>query len=466
MKLSDLWNGRGEINRRDYLRWCLLLMGVKLVFDYFLAYVVFEQPWSPIYYFYPPTIDQRDPRAETNFLFWMVVLGLPFACSGIMLTLRRLRAAGWSRLLCLLFFVPVLNVLFFILLCVAPERPTSGASTVPPMPGRLRAWMPENPWLSALLSVIITTVLGVGLTFLGEEILQQYALSLFVLSPFALGLVASLVHGARRPRSFGACVSVTLMSVLLIGVALLLVAFEGIICLLMALPLALPLALLGCTVGYLIQRDEGNQPGIPPTVSTMALALPLLMLFDHAGNPTPTLFAVSSTVEIAAPPEVVWRNVIEFRELPPPTERLFHTGIAYPIRAIIHGHGVGAIRYCLFTTGPFVEPIEVWDEPHLLRFGVTVNPAPMDEWSPYTHLRPPHLDGYFVSEHGQFKLTLLPNGHTRLEGTTWYRDHLWPEAYWRPWSDYIIHRIHLRVLNFIKSESEEQAKPGGAPPLS
>jgi len=35
-----------------------------------------------------------------------------------------------------------------------------------------------------------------------------------------------------------------------------------------------------------------------------------------------------------------------------------------------------------FFNGPFVEPIEVWDEPQLLRFGVTANPAPLNELSP------------------------------------------------------------------------------------
>ena len=51
-------------------------------------------------------------------------------------------------------------------------------------------------------------------------------------------------------------------------------------------------------------------------------------------------------------------------------------------------------------------------------------------------------------------LTVLPNGATRLEGTTWYRNAIWPSLYWQIWSDYIIHRIHLRVLVHIKNEAE------------
>jgi len=166
---------------------------------------------------------------------------------------------------------------------------------------------------------------------------------------------------------------------------------------------------------------------------------------------------VKSAIEVNAPPEVVWKKVVAFTEITPPKEMLFRVGIAYPIRAEITGHGPGAVRNCIFSTGPFVEPIEVWDEPRLLRFGVTSNPAPMQEWTPYAHIEPPHLHGYFVSEKGQFLLTPLAGGRTRLEGTTWYRHTMWPAAYWHLWSDYIIHRIHLRVLEHIRTEVEEKA---------
>jgi hypothetical protein len=78
----------------------------------------------------------------------------------------------------------------------------------------------------------------------------------------------------------------------------------------------------------------------------------------------------------------------------------------------------------------------------------------MKEWTPWRSVHPPHLDRFLVSEAGQFKLTPLPGGRTRLEGTTWYRHHMWPAAYWQLWSDHIIHEIHHRVLGHIKFQSE------------
>jgi hypothetical protein len=79
----------------------------------------------------------------------------------------------------------------------------------------------------------------------------------------------------------------------------------------------------------------------------------------------------------------------------------------------------------------------------------------MHEVTPYGRIDPPHLDSYLVSEGGQFLLTPLEGGRTRLEGTTWYRNRMWPSEYWRLWSDWIIHRIHTRVLEHVKRQAEE-----------
>jgi hypothetical protein len=262
-----------------------------------------------------------------------------------------------------------------------------------------------------------------------------------------------LLYSYHEPRDFVDSMGVALLPVGLVGAGLILVAVEGIICVLMAAPFALALAALGGALGYGIQAHHWR-PHAPAMYSFLILLVPASFGVEHAAALRPPVYEVRTAVEVGAPPEKVWGQVVAFAEIPPPKELLFRAGIAYPIRAEISGHGVGAVRHCIFSTGPFVEPIEMWDEPRLLRFGVTANPASLNELTPYGHIDAPHLHGYFVSEKGQFSLTALPGGRTRLEGTTWYHDAMWPAAYWHLWSDYIIHRIHLRVLEHIRAEAE------------
>lgn len=96
----------------------------------------------------------------------------------------------------------------------------------------------------------------------------------------------------------------------------------------------------------------------------------------------------------------------------------------------------------------------VWDPPRVLAFDVTEQPEPMTELSPYRHIHPPHLDGSFRSTHGEFRLIPLAGGRTRLEGRTWYRLEIYPHAYWTIWADWLIHKIHGRVLRHIKQLAE------------
>jgi hypothetical protein len=185
------------------------------------------------------------------------------------------------------------------------------------------------------------------------------------------------------------------------------------------------------------------------------LSVPSLMAFEDSQTNNGNMRSVATSVEINASAKQVWKNVIAFTQLKDPTEFIFKTGIAYPINATIDGHGVGAVRHCNFSTGSFVEPITVWDEPRLLKFSVAEQPEPLKELSFYD-IHPNHLHGYWVSKQGQFKLIQLSNGHILLEGTTWYVNKIKPAFYWTIWSDYIVHKIHQRVLQHIKEQTELQ----------
>ena len=357
-----------------------------------------------------------------------------------------------------LFFVPVINLLFFFLLCAMESGAVAARREAMPWPEThaLDRWIPRSRIGAAAASIGVTIAIGSMFTVLGTEVLRSYGWGLFVALPFCLGLFSVLVYSYHEPRSYSSCIAVSVVPIALLGAVLLLVMIEGIICILMAAPFALALAALGGMLGYAIQAGYWLNRGTPAMLSIVLLFTPAFQGAEHWVKLQAETFEVRTAIEVNAPPEKVWNQVVAFAEIPPPKELLFRAGIAYPIRAEISGHGVGAVRHCIFSTGPFAEPIEVWDEPRLLKFGVTANPAPLNELSPYGNIQPPHLHGYFVSKQGQFLLTALPGGRTRLEGTTWYQHTMWPAAYWHLWSDYIIHRIHLRVLEHIRVAVEEK----------
>jgi len=454
MKLSELWEWYGTVDRGTYAFWGFLLFAIKHNLDRFVAAAFFQHPLFLYSYLISSpsgtllTIQPRDlPLYAT-----LVVLALPFIWIGTVLTIRRLRSIGLSPWLVFLFFVPALNLLFFLLLCLIP--PSADVAVVA-KPGRLRLLdrlIPDDKFGSAALALALNVVSALLFTLFSVDVMRNYGWGLFVGMPFCLGFTSVLIYSYHRPRSLGSCLIVSLCSVGLVGAALTAFAFEGIICVLMAAPLAVVLAMLGAWIAYLLQSRPASKQGIAPMFFTLIFAVPLITGMEST-DPRPSQFEVKTAIEIDAAPEEVWKHVIAFSELPEPKEWIFRIGIAYPVRARIDGAGIGAVRHCEFSTGEFTEPIEVWKTNELLKFSVTSNPQPMQEWTPYSRIRPPHLDGFLVSNGGQFKLTRLPGNRTYLEGTTWYRHHMWPETYWKLWADFIIHKIHMRVLNHVAFQS-------------
>lgn len=303
-----------------------------------------------------------------------------------------------------------------------------------------------------VLGVAAGAAVGLLLVIFGTRVLLTYGWGLFLGVPFLCGLVTGVVQNRRRLRDGEDTVRAAMASQLVIGVALLCFALEGAVCLVMAVPIALPLAIMGGFAGRALVRRV--QAAWPPRLAAGIGLLPLLMVAEHLGRLQPPVHPVTTSIVIDAPVERVWQNVITFPALAPPTEMIFRTGIAYPTSATIVGSGPGAVRYCHFTTGDFVEPITTWDENHLLAFRVAAQPEAMREMSPWK-IVPAHIEhNYFRSQHGQFRLEAIDASHTLLEGTTWYQDYFWPQQYWNVISDQIVHRIHLRVLKHVKQQAE------------
>lgn len=459
MRFAQLWRWEGTINQKEYATLGCTALVLKHLLDKSVAGEVFHRPWMPWSYWMPLGPQARVGQLQDDerwFAATLLMIAIPFIWLGVTLTVQRLRDAGKPLWLVILFFIPVINILFFLMLCTLGSHARAPRQQAMPWPETrgLDVWIPRSPIGAGFVAIGATVIIGLLFAALSTQTLKSYGWGLFVALPFCLGLFSVLVYSYHEPRSFRSCLAVSLVLIGLLVAVLLVVAIEGLICLLMAAPFALGLAGLGGAVGYAIQSGYWRNRDAPAVLSVVLLFTPAFLGVEHWVKPTPEAFVVKTAIEVNASPEAVWKRVVAFSEIAPPKEMLFRAGIAYPIRAEIAGKGPGAVRNCIFSTGPFVEPIEVWDEPRLLRFDVTSNPAPMQEWTPYAHIEPPHLHGYFVSEKGQFLLTPLAGGRARLEGTTWYRHTMWPAGYWHLWSDYIIHHIHLRVLNHIRDEVE------------
>ena len=335
---------------------------------------------------------------------------------------------------------------------------------LPPAPPWWRRCFFDNLWGAAFASALVTALLGAGAAGLSIKVLGNYGFALFMGVPLACGFTAMSLYGIPARRPVGQGILVMTLALLMVGVAILCFAWDGLGCLIMAFPLAWTLGAAGVAIAFGIDHQRRESRRRRAAVNLFALAGVPLCMFGESRLPLPVpATAVTTTLDIAADPATVWRYVPACPDLPPPTETVFRLGIAYPLGTRMYGAGVGANRACLLSTGVMRERVTAWEPARRLRFEVLCTPCAMREISIYRDLQPPHVHNFEVMRAGEIQLVPLPGGGTRLVGTSWYEQRMWPAAYWMLYSDFVVHSVHRRVFNHIKQLAESDAASPLAP---
>lgn len=287
----------------------------------------------------------------------------------------------------------------------------------------------------------------------GESAVGYLIYSAVILTPLATGFVVGLIAG-RAGRSSGHSIGAAVCTLAAVMTMLGFAAMEGVVCMMMA---ALP-ALVLCVMGAIIGHIVGGRTTMAEGRMQSAAWLTLLVLAggERFAPPSPLEDEVSSVVTIDATPAAVWAQLKDIRGLPEPTETLFVLGVAHPLETYVEGEGgVGARRVCRLSTGDMPELITVWKPGEELRFKVLETPAPMREAALLgREIDAPHLHGSYASLEGGFRLEALPDGRTRLTGTSRYLLNLAPASYWNLWTREIVSQVQLRVMNHVKARAE------------
>lgn len=354
-------------------------------------------------------------------------------------------AALWALLSC----VPILGVGIALWLGTASDEDEAGQpGTSEKLAGQL------------VIPALLCWAMISGLTALMEmklfpQLNQQRYLSLSLL--FIVPLVTAGIAGflsARAGRTLSQSIGAAFLTLTAILTILGFAAMEGVICILMAAPFVGLLGIIGALLGHWLATLT-SRPAYQ-VQSAAWLAVIVCAVGESIAPPAPLEDVVSSEVIINATPAQVWKQLKDIRDLPAPTEPLFVFGVAHPLEAYVVGEGgVGAARVCRLSTGDMPERITVWKPEQELKFIVLDTPAAMREATIFGQdLDGAHLHTTYTSLDGGFRLEALPNGQTRLIGTSRYLLAITPASYWNLWTREIVSQVQLRVMNHVKAKAE------------
>jgi uncharacterized membrane protein YhaH (DUF805 family) len=364
------------------------------------------------------------------------------------LAFRRARDGNVNGWIAVFAVAPLVQIPAIVFLSLVPSRVPESRSTVDAGVGPT-----DIDWAAAAQGVVA----GMGLTLAAVAtstlVFGAYGFGLFVVSPVVIG--ATTAYFANRKRDLGAGRTARLVTgaTALGGVALVIAALEGIVCIILASPLALGAALVGSLLGRAIARYTSGSPR--QTVPALVL-LPLLFALENAWAAT-TSFVTYETIEVRAPPEVIWRALVHMDPIDEPLALPFRLGVAYPISGEVIGEGVDAVRRGRFSTGTAVERVTEWLPNRKLAFAVVDDVPAMHELSPYEHVHAPHVIGYFRTTDTSFELVPRADGGTDILERTAHELRLDPVLYWLPLARWVIHENNTRVLNHIRRQAERSA---------
>jgi len=230
---------------------------------------------------------------------------------------------------------------------------------------------------------------------------------------------------------------------------------EGLICIVLVVPVFMIASILGGMVGGLIHNYvRANRSTLP------ALALlPLLVgPFESLLPPQRSMQTVSNTIHIDAPPEMVFDNLAEVRNIRP--DELGFTfvhliGLPKPIEAQMNGSGPGSVRTSRWEKNVwFQEVITESDRPRALLYKFVVPKGAIPREALDEHVE---INGeYFDLIDGGFTLKAAEGGGTDLSLTTNFVNKSRLQAYGNLWGKLVLKDFHRSILGLMKSRSEHK----------
>ena len=276
------------------------------------------------------------------------------------LAYQRAADAGISEWIAAAAFAPFIQVPVIAYLSSLPSTDTPAAVPRDDAPGS-RLHLAGLAY--GVLACVGVTIAAVALSTM---LFSVYGVGLFVIAPFVIGAITAYLMNLRSDLGVRNTNILLAAATGMAAIALVAVALEGIVCIILIAPLAFGLAVLGGMLG----RAIANSTQRPPHQMLTGFAVLPLMFALEAVLPPETSFETRETITVSAPPATVWASLLRMDTIEEPAALPFRLGVAHPIRGEVLGEGVGALRRGEFSTGIAIERVTEWVPNRTLAFVV------------------------------------------------------------------------------------------------
>ncbi|GAA4035522.1 hypothetical protein GCM10022409_20280 [Hymenobacter glaciei] len=208
----------------------------------------------------------------------------------------------------------------------------------------MRKLLADRSFQLTFILTLLFLETGIALLLLG---LANYGWMLFVLLPILLGLALGAMLN-KRYTLWGALIATALT---LLG--LYVPGLSGLLCIVMVLPIIVPLIFLGFVVSHLAARNqqlrERNQ--LPVLLAPLLLFVVGAPLEQYATRNEAAIIAVTTERVYPYSPEQVYDAIKSVDTLDAPKPFLMNFDLPIPVKCVLEKEAVGGRRTCYFKAG-------------------------------------------------------------------------------------------------------------------
>jgi hypothetical protein len=287
-------------------------------------------------------------------------------------------------------------------------------------------------FIAAIATFLLCTL---GFTLFHFE-LVGLGYTFFIVVPLCIG------YSLGIKLDWGISLVIAVMIGLTLFFFLLLTAgFEGLVCVIMLLPIFIPVVLIGILIGYNLRKrslktDKKN-------IIKISLYPLIVLLFsggiEHFFSNKFENAKVESTIYLPYEASTVYDFIKSVDTLAGKRSLLMNLGLSVPQKCVLEKEEVGAKRTCYFENGTIEEKVTDIKRGEYIKMKVTNYDLPGFKWLKFDDAI------YLFDQKGD---------STKLTRITTYQSQLKPRIYWEFWERQAIEAQHEYVLNDLKRRLE------------
>lgn len=284
--------------------------------------------------------------------------------------------------------------------------------------------------------------------------LQIISASFLIGAPFAVGALAVFFASQKENLTLQRQAAIAITTMLFFLIAMFVLVLEGLICIVLVVPVFTIAAVLGgLSAGLAIKYLRKAKP----TVYAFALLPLLLGPVEASLPPVSEANLVSTSIIINASPAQVFDQLAAVKDIQPSElgfSFLHLIGLPRPLQAAMDGWGAGAVRTSYWEKGvSFKEEITLWQRPSKLHYNFNIPPNSIPREALDRHVE---LGGeYFTVLNGGYDLQPTADGKTKLTLSTRYLNKSQLQVYGNTWGNIVLNDFHRSILGLMKNRAEQ-----------